>query len=73
MATCAHKYIHRDATSFYRFLSRYQLEYVRVDYYFCERCLEQKEVKQRAECPTGDQNTLPEWAQSITKETPGYA
>lgn len=71
--SCEHKYVFRNNDSFYRSMGRYSMEYVSVDYYFCEKCLDEKSVKK--DIRLGDYeipDKLPDWARLITNKVRGY-
>ena len=42
---CEHKWVWRNASKRNDRGGGYNTHFIRVDYYFCEKCLEQKEVK----------------------------
>ena len=43
-AECSHKFVHLDTARWTRY-SDYNTKFVRVDKFFCERCLETKELR----------------------------
>jgi hypothetical protein len=44
--SCVHEFAHLD-TSFRTHPGGYNTEYIRIDYFFCRKCLEQKEHQRR--------------------------
>lgn len=71
--SCDHKFVHRNSDSFKASASRYSWKYTCIDYYFCEKCLEEKEIKKEVvlndhEIP----DKLPDWAKTIFKKVAGY-
>jgi hypothetical protein len=71
--SCEHKFVHRNNDNFYKSSGRYSFTYTSIDYYFCEKCLEEKNVKK--EIRLGDYeipDKLPDWAKTITKRVGGY-
>lgn len=70
---CEHKFVHLRNESFKRTASRYSWEFVSIDYFFCEKCLEEKVV--RKEIRLGDHelpHKLPDWATTITTKVIGH-
>lgn len=69
---CEHKFVHLRNESYHRSASRYSWEYVSIDYFFCEKCLEEKQ--NRKEIILGDHELykLPDWAKTITNKVAGY-
>lgn len=70
---CKHKYVYKNNDSFYYSASRYSFKYIYIDYFFCEKCLSEKEIKKEVlvyshEIP----DSLPDWAKTITKKNIGY-
>jgi len=39
-----------------------------MDFFFCEKCLELKEVKKEAHVSDGMEHTLPDWAETISNK-----
>lgn len=69
---CEHKFVHLRTESYYRATSRYSFEYVLIDYFFCEKCLEQSEKKKHININDHELNKLPDWAKTITNKIMGY-
>lgn len=69
---CEHKFVHLRNESFYRSASRYSFEYVSIDYYFCEKCLEEEEKKKDIRIGDHEKDKLPDWAKCITNRIAGY-
>lgn len=70
---CEHKFVHKSTDGFYRSNGRYSWHYCLIDYFFCEKCLQEKEIKK--EVTLGDYeipDKLPDWAKTITKKISGY-
>ncbi len=68
---CEHKFVHKGTYSFRQRTGRYTVKFVMNDRYFCEKCLEQKVVKQ--EQNLGDHEIperLEDWAKLITITLP---
>jgi hypothetical protein len=40
-------------------------KFVSIDYFFCEGCLEQKEIKKEHTCNQGNFHERPDWTKSI--------
>lgn len=72
MAECKHKFVHRSTDSYYYSNGRYKLNFVSTDYYFCEKCLKEEEVKKQTTCDGDELRNLPDWAKGITKKVAGY-
>ncbi len=72
MAACTHKFVHRDQKSYYQSNSRFSWKYVQVDYYFCEKCLEEKEQKKEIILDDSEIDKKPDWAKTITTRVKGY-
>lgn len=64
--SCQHKYVLKRTDEFYRESGRYANTYTSIDYFFCERCLDEKENKKTITLSIND--TLPDWAKLITKK-----
>ena len=45
MAICKHKWIYSRSDSYWRFSGRNSREYYHADYFFCEKCLEEKIIE----------------------------
>lgn len=69
---CEHKFVHLRNDSYYRSASRYSWEYVCIDYYFCEKCLEEKEVKKDVRLGDYELDRLPDWTKTIKNKIKGY-
>ena len=70
---CEHKFAHLRTESFWRNASRYSREYICVDYFFCEKCLEEQ-TKKKVICLNDHEipQKLPDWATMITEQVRGY-
>lgn len=68
---CDHKFVHLRNESYYRSASRYSWQYVSVDYFFCEKCLEETEKKKDVTVGDYELHKLPDWAKVITKKIAG--
>ena len=69
---CKHKFVHKGTDSFYQSNSRYSFKYTLIDYYFCEKCLEEKEIKKEVILNDGEISyKMPDWAKTITKKVAG--
>ncbi len=44
--SCDHKFVHIETIK-KTGRGGYQIEYIKIDRYFCEKCLEQKEIQKR--------------------------
>ncbi len=70
---CKHKFIFRNNDNFYHSAGRYSYKYVSIDYYYCEKCLE--EISKKKEVTIADSDrpfSLPDWAKPIIKKVTGY-
>lgn len=47
MSEHTHKFVHLTRESYKQDCGRYATKYVRIDYFYCEECLEEKEIKKR--------------------------
>jgi hypothetical protein len=56
MNNCDHKFVHLDTTRWTDMSGTYAIGFFKVDRFFCEKCLEQKEVKKEAW-----QRDTPDW------------
>ena len=72
MATCKHKWVYRNSDSFWHFDGRNTRSYHHIDYYYCEKCLEEKSMKKDHFCYDSEISSLPDWAKTITKKVHGY-
>lgn len=72
MADCKHKFVFSRFDSYWKFDGRNSRAYYHADYYFCEKCLEEKVIEKHHFCSDGDTWKLPEWAKLITKKIMGY-
>lgn len=63
---CNHKYVHKTTDSFWRENGRYSKTYTCIDYFFCEKCLDEQSKKK--EINLGDIDNVPDWARGITKK-----
>lgn len=52
---CDHRYVFLRSDTHEEFRG-YQTTYTRIDYFFCEKCLEQRELRK-----TGSDRSQPEW------------
>jgi hypothetical protein len=65
-----HKFVHLRSESYKQAISRYSVNYVLIDQFFCEHCLNMQRVKKEHVCNRGQENLLPGWALTITNEKP---
>jgi hypothetical protein len=63
---CEHKYVLKRTESYWRRTARFCKEYVLIDYYFCEKCLYEQNVKKRQELLDAEDHKLEDWARAIT-------
>lgn len=63
---CDHRFLHLRTESYYK-PERYTNSYFLTDYFFCERCLEEKEVKKVA-YDVSIYSDTPDWALGITRK-----
>lgn len=68
MRVCKHEFVFKKNDSFYRENGRYNYIYTSIDYYFCNKCLFEKEIKKQATCSNGRQDELPDWARTIKEK-----
>lgn len=61
---CNHKFIHLETEAFSESTGRYMITWKRIDRFYCEKCLEEKEIIKRHE--SVDSHNLPDWAKTIT-------
>lgn len=66
MSACKHKFAFLRNESFYRENGRYSYIYTSVDYFFCEKCLEEQEKKKVHH--SSELTNMPDWARAITKK-----
>lgn len=71
--SCEHKFVHLRNENYWRSTSRYSREFVTIDYYFCEKCLEEKEVKKDVRLGDHELDKMPDWAKLIKNRVAGYA
>lgn len=64
--SCAHKFVQLRTESWYD-ATRYTNSYYLVDYYFCEKCLEEKKVEKSA-IDVSIYKDAPDWAINITRK-----
>jgi hypothetical protein len=69
MSECEHKYVFARNDSFWYTNGRYAKVFVSLDYFFCEKCL--NEEMKRKQANVGDHETPPDWARTTTKQVPG--
>lgn len=72
MAICKHKYIFKYDDSYWCFDGRNSLRYYKADYYYCEKCLDEKVVEKNHFCSDGERWNAPEWTKTITRKAAGY-
>lgn len=61
-----HKYIHVRNESYSTTAgSRYQTTYKSLDYFFCEKCLDEQIIVKEECINDGEKHKLPEWARAI--------
>lgn len=65
---CDHKYVHIKNESYYEENGRYAYLYVSIDYFFCERCLDEQTKRKAFHVSNSMLHTLPDWAKTITKK-----
>lgn len=70
--SCDHKFVHLRNENYKRTTGRYSWEFVNIDYYFCEKCLEEKEVKKHHSCGDYELEQIPDWAKIIKNKIAGY-
>lgn len=63
-----HKFVFIRNESYYTWVSRYSLQYVSIDYFFCEKCLQYEQVKKEATVSNSMADQLPDWAKGITRK-----
>ena len=73
MANCKHKWVFRDSDEYWAWDGRNSKRYYHVDYYYCEKCLEENKIEKHCSNVSGDYYNLPEWARTITKQAAGYS
>ena len=64
---CTHKWVFKGNSSYYQSTGYRGLRCVSIDEYFCENCLEQKQVKHDETFNQTQQDNLPDWAKVITR------
>tara|TARA_R110002050_G_scaffold295237_1_gene453848 strand:+ start:11339 stop:11560 length:222 start_codon:yes stop_codon:yes gene_type:complete len=72
MANCKHKYVYSRSDSYWKYDGRNSRLYYHSDYYYCEKCLEEKVVEKRHFCFDSEVWNMPEWAKLITKKISGH-
>jgi hypothetical protein len=72
MVNCKHKYVFKYTDSYWSPDGRNSVKYYLVDYYFCEKCLEEKVIEKRHSCYDSQKWDAPEWTKTITKKVGGY-
>lgn len=65
---CKHKFVFKANETFYRESGRYHNTYTSIDYFFCEKCLELKEVRKQETVSIYETDKIPDWARVITKK-----
>ena len=59
---CEHKYVHQSANCYIQPVSLTTDNYVRIDIYYCEKCLNQKVVKKEHQrVMYSGSDTIPDW------------
>lgn len=66
MTMCEHQYRFIKNESYYQEASRYSNKYISIDYFYCEKCLDQKQVKKQE--TVGLHEIVPDWAKLINKK-----
>jgi len=56
--SCSHKWVHRETIRKKKPNGRYNFIFTKIDYYFCEKCLDEKEKCKSADCM---EESPPEW------------
>lgn len=74
MENCEHKFVYLRSESYWQYCGRNRnsRDYYHADYYFCEKCLEEKKLEKRYSCYDSEIYNAPEWAKVITKQIPSY-
>ena len=70
--SCEHKFVHLRNESYWRTMGRYSREFISIDYYFCEKCLEEKSVRKSHRCEDHELSDIPDWAKIINNKIAGY-
>jgi hypothetical protein len=70
--SCEHKFVHLRNESFKRTTGRYSWEFKSTDYYFCEKCLQEKEIVKHHSCGDYQLDKIPDWASLITNKIASY-
>lgn len=70
--TCEHKFVHLRNENWKRPASRYSFDFVSIDYFYCEKCLEEKVIKKTHNCPDHKLSEIPDWCKLITTKITGY-
>jgi hypothetical protein len=65
---CRHKFVFKKTDSFWSENGRYSRIYILIDYFFCEKCLDEQAKKKRFDCADHEIHSLPDWAKLITKK-----
>jgi len=68
---CKHKWIYSRSDS-YKCFERYSYTFYHADYYYCEKCLDEKVIEKRHDCSNSELWKLPDWARLITKQIDGH-
>jgi hypothetical protein len=69
--SCEHNYVLGTTSSYKRRINRFTVEWVKIDHYYCSKCLDEQEKKKRYEGdPDSDSWEIPAWALSITTTAP---
>lgn len=63
---CEHKFIHLETVKYSEQAGRNSVNYICLDRFFCEKCLEPKETKKTHYAENRDKYGLPDWAKDIT-------
>lgn len=66
MADCVHKFAHQSTESYWYRSGRNCTSYVKIDAYYCEKCLKQTFVYADARAYSGEEYKLPGWTNSVT-------
>jgi hypothetical protein len=65
-SNCEHKYVFMRNEQFYQENGRYSNIYTSIDYFFCEKCLDEQSRKKVHH--SSDLHNTPEWAKLINKK-----
>ena len=72
MENCEHKFVYSRSDSYWAFDGRNSRRFYHADYYFCEKCLEEKVIEKKHSCYDSEMWKAPDWTKTITKQVKGY-